>query len=77
MTPRLRLFTGEETESTTSRAPSAPGQVSVRLSEILEPLADACRSNRVFLKDFAQDEIQLSADLYDVLMSYRRMRASA
>jgi len=72
MRNRLRLFPGEEATS----AP-APQQVQVKLSEILQPLADAAASGRTFLNDFSDDELQISSDLYEVLMAYRQVRRSA
>lgn len=71
MRPRLRLYTGEE--KTTIAEP----QVAVRLSEITEILADAVHWNRTFLADFADEEIQVSADLYEVLTAYWHLRPSA
>jgi hypothetical protein len=72
MRPRLRLFTGDG-ESTAIAEP----QVSVRLGEITRVLADAFRSNRRWLNDFADDEVQISEDLYEVLSAYWHLRPSA
>jgi hypothetical protein len=46
----------------------------VSLGEILPLLADAVASNRTWLGDFAADEIEISADLNDVLQAYRHFR---
>ena len=73
MRPRLRLFSGEENYNTVVAEPP----VSVRLGEITEILAHAAISNRTWLSDFANDEVQISADLYDVLSSYWHLRPSA
>ncbi len=54
-----------------------PGVVSIRLADVLEPLADAIRSNRTFLSDFAEDEIQISADLYECLNTYAEINKAA
>jgi hypothetical protein len=72
MRPRLRIFTGEECGSAV-----AEPQVNVRLGQIVDILADAVRSNRSWLSDFEDDEIQVSSDLYDVICSYRNLRPSA
>lgn len=72
MQSRLRLFTGEN-----RIGDDTPALVSVRLGEIVQPLADAINSNRTFVNDFADDEIQLSSDLYDVLKKFHRIQASA
>lgn len=73
MTPRLRLYTEDDVSCSTM----TPSTVSVRLAEILEPLLDAARFNRSFLRDFADDELQLPADLFEVLTAYKRVRLSA
>ena len=72
MRPRLRLFTGEDDVSAVAEPP-----VSVPLREITEILTDAARSNRAWLSDLADDEVQISADLYEVLCSYWHLRPSA
>ena len=42
-----------------------------------EILADASRTGRTWLQDFADDEVQISPDLYEILCSYRHLRPSA
>ena len=46
----------------------------VTLGEVLPILADAVASDRTWLSDFADDEISISSDLYDVLQAYRHFR---
>jgi hypothetical protein len=41
---------------------------------VLPLLADAVASDRTWLKDFADEEIAVSPDLYDVLQAYRHFR---
>lgn len=74
MRHRLRLFTGEE-----SPAPVVDSRFSVRvrLGEISNALLDAIRSDRAWLEDFAEDEVAVSADLFEVLSAYRRYRPGA
>jgi hypothetical protein len=48
--------------------------VDVSLEEILPLLADAYRSDRTWLRDFANDEVTISMDLYEVLLAYRHYR---
>lgn len=74
MRHRLRLFTGEDSPS-----PAADPRLSVRvrLGEISNALLDAARSDRSWLDDFADDEVAVSADLFEVLAAYRRYRPSA
>jgi hypothetical protein len=73
MRHRLRVYTGEEIGSTAVAEPEA----SVSLGEIAEILADAVRTRRAWLKDFEDDRIQISADLYDVLSTYWNLRRGA
>ncbi len=72
MRHRLRLYTGEDDNT----AVAEPG-VTVKLSEITHILADAVRSDRAWLRDFDNDDVQISADLYDVLSAYWNLRPSA
>ncbi len=72
MRHRLRLFTGDD-----SAAPVAEPPVNVRLADISRALLDAARRNRAWLDDFADEEIQVSPDLYEILSAYVRMRPGA
>lgn len=70
--PRLRLFDPDNQVATL-----APKMKRVRLREIVKVLAEAARNDRTWLSDFADDEVKISADLYEVLTTYRRLRPSA
>ena len=72
MRHRLRLFPGEEAAPVQS-----PSTVQVTLGEILSPIVEAARSNHTFLDDFANDDVQISSDLYEVLMAYGQLRKTA
>lgn len=72
MRHRLRLFTGDE-----SVVPVVEPPVNVRLADISRALLDAARRNRAWLDDFADEEIQVSPDLYEILSAYVRMRPGA
>jgi len=72
MRPQLRLYTGEDSATMVAEPP-----IPVRLGEISEALADAVLSRRTWLSDFAEEEIQISADLYEVLSAYWHLRPSA
>ena len=48
--------------------------VSVRISEILPLLGEAVLSERTWLDDFADDEISVPHDLYEVVLAYRFCR---
>ena len=72
MRHRLRIFTGEEVST-----PNVAENVTVRLGDISQALIDATRWNRSWVKDFADDEIQVSTDLYEILSAYMRLRPGA
>ena len=72
MRPRLRLYTGEDDYGT-----AVQPQVTVRLGDITRVLADALSWDRSWLRDFEDDEVQVSTDLYEVISSYSHLRPSA
>lgn len=72
MRHRLRIFTGEE-----DSAPEATENVTIKLGDISRALIDATRWNRTWISDFADDEIQISSDLYEILSAYIRYRPGA
>ncbi len=74
MRPRLRLFVGAE-EPETLAFPEP--EVSIKLGELTRILADAMIWDRTWVSDFADDDVQISADLYEVLTTYAQMRPSA
>jgi hypothetical protein len=76
MRSRLRVYNGPTSEScattvTTARRKDA---VSVPLGDILPMLADAVESNRTWLADFAEDQVTISSDLYEVILAYQHYR---
>jgi hypothetical protein len=73
MRPRLRLFTGDQFDGSTA----TENQVNMRFGEITRALADAVRTNRTWLRDFEDDEVSVSSDLYEVIASFTRLRPSA
>ena len=73
MRPRLRLFTGEGLEGSSA----TEDQVNVRFGEITRALADAVRWERTWLRDFEDDQVSVSTDLYEVISSFTRLRPSA
>ena len=72
MRPRLRLYTGEEDNST-----ALTPELTVRLGDITRILADASGRTRTWVNDFEDDEIRVSTDLYEVISSYSHLRPSA
>lgn len=74
---QLRVYTGPEIEHgvlSLTQAPAAADRVRVSLGEVLPLLADAVASNRTWLSDFQDDELEISADLHEVLQAYRHFR---
>jgi hypothetical protein len=55
-------------------AAASSQRVAVPLGEILPMLIDAANTNRAWLQDFADDEVAISADLYEVLTAYQQLR---
>lgn len=72
MRHRLRIFTGED-----DTAQEATENVTIKLGDISRALIDASRWNRTWISDFADDEIQVSSDLYEILSAYIRYRPGA
>lgn len=67
---RLKIYRGPETETDQDTAAT----VTVSVDEVLPLLADAIEKQRTWLRDFEDDEITLSADLYEVLLAYQYFR---
>ncbi len=72
----LRVYTEPdvETMAATRTLPMRDAGVRVSLGEVLPLLADAVASDRTWLSDFADEDITVSSDLYDVLQAYRHFR---
>jgi hypothetical protein len=75
----LRIYRGPSEKSAPVRPASkqANPTVTVNVGEVLPLLADAVASRRTWLGDFENDEITISADLYEVLMAYQYFRHPA
>ena len=61
-------------------APDAEGQtpaVRVSVGDLLPLVALAHRHNYLWLQDFLEDEVVITADLYEVLRAFRCNRPSA
>ncbi|HTQ39185.1 MAG TPA: hypothetical protein VMJ32_09150 [Pirellulales bacterium] len=75
---RFKVYYGPESETTAVHSHAASQTVTVPLAEILPLLADAANSRRTWLKDFAGDDVTISADLYEVILAYQHhIRPSA
>lgn len=71
--PRLKLFRGEGED----RETAPPRAVSIRLMDLYPVLARAYSDNYVWLRDFEQDEVVVSSDLYEVVQAFGDCRPSA
>ena len=72
-TARLRLFPYQEEEQEEVGTPSIP----IRLSDLYPLLAQAYRDNYVWLRDFEDDRLMVSSDLYEVIRAFSNCRPSA
>jgi hypothetical protein len=75
--PQLRIYNGPSEDVTAAAVlhqDCAPQTVNVPLGEILPLLADAVRSERTWIRDFEQEEITISMDLYEVILAYQHYR---
>jgi hypothetical protein len=67
------VYYGPESTAT-AEAPAPENTVRVRVGEIFPLLAEAVRSERTWLRDFADDELTISTDLYEVILAYQHCR---
>ena len=72
---RLRVYYGSQAELAVAADNTADAdRVTVPLGEVFPLLQDAVNSQRTWLEDFADDEVTISNDLYEVLLAYRHCR---
>jgi hypothetical protein len=73
-TARLRVFPRPEDEvSTTDESPS----ISLRLADLYPLLAQAYRDNYVWLRDFEDEPLLVTNDLYEIVRAFADCRPSA
>jgi hypothetical protein len=72
---KLRVFPPQSDEESKAD-PSAPA-VSIRLVDLYPLLAQAYRDNYVWLRDFEEDEVLVSSDLFEVVRAFSDCRPSA
>ena len=73
----LRIYDGPQGDAATidvAESLTHPNSVTVPLTEVMPLLADAVQSERTWLRDFADDEVTISMDLYEVLLAYQHYR---
>ena len=73
---QLRVYYGPDEHSSVDAATEAcqEHRVTVPLRDILLTLADAVHGRRGWLRDFEDDEVTISTDLYEVLLAYQHYR---
>ena len=71
---QLRVYPAS-TES--AEPPSPDADVRIRLCDLLPLIAMAQRQHYAWLRDFLDDEVRVTADLYEVLQAFRSCRPSA
>lgn len=74
MSTRLRVYRAPDEEFEDDRPEPS---VCVRLGDLLPLVAMAQRMNFVWLKDFLDDEVMVSPDLYDVMKAFRSNRPTS
>jgi hypothetical protein len=68
-----RVYSSSEPEP----APGQAALVRVTLGDLLPLVALAHRKNYLWLRDFLDDEVAITPDLYEVLTAFRCTRPSA
>jgi len=73
---RLRVYCGptDDVTNVETSEHNVGQKVTVPLTEVLLLLKDAVKSERTWLRDFEDDEITISMDLYEVLLAYQYYR---
>ena len=71
---QLRVYYGPQSDASAATSEARSEQVTVPLGEIFPLLADAMRCQRTWLRDFEDDEITISTDLYEVILAYQHYR---
>lgn len=73
MATHLKLYTPATDEAEASPEPD----VRVRLSDLIPVITMAQRMNFIWLKDFMDDEIAISQDLYEVMQAFASSRPTS
>lgn len=76
---KLRIYYGpEDTRGVAlTSVEGAAGKVEVQLEDLLETVGDAVRKHRTWVKDFRQEKVAVSTDLYEVIAAYQQLKRSA
>jgi hypothetical protein len=71
---RLRVYYGPEEAAAGPATIPLRDNVQLTLGEVLPLLIEAAKSGRAWVDDFAEDEISIASDLYEVLLAYQHYR---
>ena len=74
VTNHLKVYHGPQTADSAKIGPGTADSISVPLGQIFPLLAEAVQSNRTWLQDFSDDDVTISADLYEVILAYQHFR---
>jgi len=74
VTNHLKVYHGPKTAYSAEIGPGPADSISVPLGQIFPLLAEAVQSNRTWLQDFSDDDVTISADLYEVILAYQHFR---
>lgn len=73
--PHLRIYFGpDDGQASQARAEGTGNTVRVPLGEVFNWLSDAIVNGRTWLRDFEDDEVTISSDLYEVILAYQHYR---
>jgi hypothetical protein len=74
--PQLRIYCGPQEPAASDDIGIGlhPGRVAVPLRDIFPILADAVRAERSWLRDFSEETVEISTDLYEVILAYEHYR---
>ncbi|MGL6074867.1 MAG: hypothetical protein ACRC8S_11960 [Fimbriiglobus sp.] len=75
MPAQLQIYQAPEAYDSDERLPEA--SVHVRLGDLLPLVSMAQKLNFIWLKDFLDDEVAITEDLHELLLSLRATRPSA
>ena len=70
---KLRIFFGPDEIAEAERVQESPrpDTVTVKASDVISMLQQAVAANRNWLSDFADDEMTITSDLYEVLLAHQ------
>ncbi|CAN5267426.1 hypothetical protein BH10PLA2_BH10PLA2_19020 [soil metagenome] len=71
MAAQLRVYRGSPDDS---EGPLQAPTIGIRLGDLLPLIAAAQRGNYVWVQDFLDDEVRITADFYDVINAFRAYR---